>query len=204
MVGYANPRRRKQRPQPGQGQGPIVAPEPPLPRRGYADPRAAAEPTRGRVVAVFGPPGSGVSTLVRCLCDAAETRTAVLQPGEGDLEDEVRRLRADVIFLDGFPPCKRGADGLITGPDAIQYLYDRRLVFPGYGAVVRVAFDPELSIRQGRATPGGVHAWFAGLSATEQHIRMLGLPYFVVHNEPGERGLEMAVGELARRASVLR
>ncbi len=166
--------------------------------------RSAMEAERGRLVCVFGPPGAGCSTLIDVLARACETRTAILRPESGDLEEQVRAIRADVVFLDGYPYCHRDEKGIINGPEAVQYLYDRRLIFPGFGGLVRVAADPELSVRQGRATAGGIHAWFGALPAVEERVRLLNMPYFVVHNEPGPEGLETAVGELARRASIQR
>ena len=170
------------------------------------DTRAAVLPDRGRVVAVFGPPGVGTSTVIRCLAEASTLNTTVVHPDFGDLDEQVRRAGTglDAVFVDGFPSLGLTPDDQPNGPAAIQYLFDRRLIFPGSGAVIRVACDPELTIRLGRATHEGTRAWYRQLPALEERIRLLSLPYFVIHNEPGESGLAQAVGDLARRASISR
>lgn len=212
MTSFTRPRRGGRRPMPGTGAAPTPSHLPPgVLRRAVlmsqATPgvdRTAVASERGRVVCVFGPPGAGCSTLIDAVTGASEMRTAVLRPGDGDLEDQVRAIRAEVIFIDGYPYCQQDERGRDLGVDAVQYLYDRRLVFPGCGGLIRVAVDPELSVRRGSATFAGIDRWFAGLPALEAHIRLLGLPYFVIHNEPGEQGATTAACQLARRASVQR
>jgi energy-coupling factor transporter ATP-binding protein EcfA2 len=201
---------------PGTGQPPTVSNLPPNARPNPFDQqpsqigplkqRASIEAERGRLVCVFGPPGCGVTSIIECLNDAfVGTRTAILKPDFGDLEQQARGIRAEVLFVDGYPHCGKADDrGNFFGPEAVQYLYDKRLVFPGFGALVRVMNDPEILIRRGSATPAGVEAFYQGLPATEERIRLLNLPYFVIHNEPNEEGLLKAVLDLAKRASISR
>jgi energy-coupling factor transporter ATP-binding protein EcfA2 len=199
MTGFSRPRHRRRI-------QPIVSPTPPQAQMPQGSGPRASVQERGRIIGVFGPPGSGVSTMLRVLAGASSLHTAVVAPDFDDLEPQVRQAAqtSEVVLLDGYPPVGVAQNGQPAGPRAVQYLYDRRLIFPGSGALVRVQVDPELILRAGRATEAGIHAWFAGLTALESHIRTLGLPYFVVHNEPGEEGLTQAVGDLARRASIAR
>lgn len=166
---------------------------------------AAIAPETGRVVCVFGPPGAGTSTIIRCLAGATHLRAAVINPDFEDVAEQVRKQAADVVFVDGYPHCGLALDAKTpAGPRAVQYLYDNRLVYPGSGAVIRVAVDPELLVHLRRATRGGVHRWYEGLTAVEARVHELNLPYYLIHNELGEEGLAQAVGDLARRASVQR
>jgi hypothetical protein len=155
--------------------------------------RAAAAETEGRLICLFGPPGSGVSTIARILHDASELKTAVLEPDFDDFVDQVallRRTGAQVIFVDGFPKSEEG----------VQYLWDNRLVHAGEGAIVQVMTDPELILHRRTATMGGIEAWYEQLGSIEEFIRRYDMPYFTIHNDD----LENAVGDLARRASVTR
>lgn len=197
-MSFSRPRVRRKPPQPTVSASPLQA------NMSIPMGRGAAAPDPGRVICLFGPPGSGVTTILRILTEAASARTALLKPDFGVLRDQVRGIVAEAVFVDGFPKCGKKPNLEPSGPDEIQYLYDNRIVYPGSGAVVRVNVDPELLIRSGRATSGGIEAWFAGLPALESHIRVLNLPYFSIHNEPGEEGLTQAVADLARRSSVLR
>lgn len=187
---FSRPRKRRRPPEPG---------APPATR-------AAIAPDQGRVICVFGPPGAGTSTVVRCLVEASATRIAIVTPDFGDLEEQVRSAlaTAGVVIVDGFPHCGLTERNSPMGPVAVQYLYDRRLVFPHSGAIVRVAVDPELLIFQKRAGVQIVRSWFDGLPVLEAQIRTLSMPYFIIHNEHGEEGLAQAVGDLARRASINR
>lgn len=170
------------------------------------DPRGRVAQTAGRTIAVFGAPGSGVSTILRCLRDASNARLAVLAPGYEPLDEMVRIASqndgAEAVFLDGFPTVGRRPDNSPFGAESAQFLYDRRLVYTGMGAIVRVDVDPDLLVAHGRATRGGVEAYLAGLPELDRRAQMLGLPYFVIHNEPGAQGLENAVATLAMRAGV--
>jgi hypothetical protein len=200
MVEFSRPRKRRKR-----AAAPVVSAQPiQVPGPGRYAGRAAVEPTRGRVLAVFGPPGAGTSTILRCLAESAKTPIAVVSPDFGDLEEQVRAAAgASVVFVDGFPHTGfSDGDGKPAGPRAVQYLFDRRLIFPGSGAIVRVTIDPELLVRSRRATEEGIKTWFRGLPHVEEAIRGLSLPYFNIHNEPGEDGLFQAVQDLAGRAGI--
>jgi hypothetical protein len=142
--------------------------------------------------------------VIQCLADACETRTAIVQPDFGDLEEQIRTAAqgVELVFVDGYPQGVIDEQGRPFGPDCVQYLYDRRLVFPGSGGIVRVMGDPEFGLIRRRASRGGIDRWFDVLPHIEERIRLLNMPYFVIHNEPGEHGLVQAVGDLARRASI--
>lgn len=171
-----------------------------MPRRRRQTKSAQVAPTRGRVIALFGPPKSGVSTLLRVLQECAQTPIAVLRPGMDGFADEVRQAAQSVeaVFLDGFPFIADGA------AETAQWLYDERLIFPGSGALVRVAVEPNALTQERKASADGVRGWFRHLDAFERHARVLQLPYFTIHNESGEDGLAQAVSDLARRARVTR
>jgi hypothetical protein len=192
---------------PGTGPAPTVSDRPPGPdeqararavRRYEPQPtlasvqsKVAASPTPGRVIAVFGPPGAGTSTIIQCLADVSELRTAVLRPDFGTLSDQIddiRRTAAAAIFIDGFPNSAEG----------VQYLHDNRFVCAGEGAIVRVQVDPELVVQRKSASLEGITAWNNKLAEIEDRIRVLNMPYFMIHNDD----LEQAVIDLTRRANV--
>lgn len=174
------------------GRGPRVSSTPPPARRvpvvGGERPPAPArvlgesyEP--GRVYALFGACGVGVSTLCAIADEETQTKTARIRGGGEFIEVEraiwaARRRGAEVIWLEHCP----------VGVDDVQWLYDERLVAPGWGgAIIRV-------VRNAVAVP------VTGLAAIEERIIALSLPYFVVRNDDLERG----VVELLSRAGVTR
>jgi len=207
MPSYSKPRHR--RPMPGTGQAPTPSARPPNAqpaqqfesRPGSQRRHVTAE--HGRIISVFGPPGAGSSAICNCIKQAfTSTRIAALTPDFGDLEAQIRAQRAEVTLLDGYPNNGTTNNGGSFGAEQVQYLYDRRLIFPGSGALVRVMIDAELLLWNRRASRQGIERWQGNLQSTEQRIRQLDLPYYVVHNEPGERGLIQAVMDLAQRASI--
>jgi len=147
---------------------------------------------KGRVIALFGPPGAGLTALAHVIRDASNLDIAVLRDTEEqalpERADFARMLGAAVVIMDGFP----------SFPEDIKKLYDARLVYPGSGAVVRVVTDPELCVRRGYKTPDEVLAFNKRLPLIEEAIRGFNLPYYVVHNDD----LEQAALDLAKRAQI--
>lgn len=178
MVGFPRRRRVVSSTPPPARRVPVVGgdrPPPPTRVRGESF-------ERGRVFALFGGRGVGKSTLVRVANEETVTPTAaVLWDGNPDIADLVameRRRGAEVIFLDG---CPRNVED-------VQWLYDERIVAPGFGgAVVRVDRNAVVDPEFGRT-----------LGEVEARILDLSMPYFVVRNDD----LERAVVDLLCRAGV--
>lgn len=192
MSEFSRPRHRRP---------PTVSAHPPQRSRPEPAGRSIIAGEHGRVVAVFGPPGVGVSTILRCLGEAAGVR--VLQPDYDDLADQAKAQEgAEVLLIDGYPHAGLNEHDEPAGPRAIQYLYDRRLVTAGSGAIVRVMSDPEVLIQKGRTTLEGYRAWVRGLPPLEARMRLLDMPHFAIHNEEGEEGLLKAVEDLAARLQL--
>lgn len=142
---------------------------PPVPHHGSV-PEELKE--RGRVVALFGAPGSGVSTLGRVAHHATHTPTALIERGDlAEMERavEAERLRgSDVVFLEH---CPRTVED-------VQWLYNKRFVAPAFGgALIRVVRNAVVE-----------HAYDALLSRLEERIFALSMPYFVIRNDDLEQG----------------
>jgi hypothetical protein len=136
------------------------------------------------------------------LKESSQAAVAVIRPGWSDLEDDIRTAAAthDVVFIDGYPP--HGVEE--NGTDTVQWLYDSRIVFPGSGAVIRVSVEPVILCDTRQASADAVGAWYSRLPSLESRIRLLDLPYYTIHNEPGEEGLVQGAADLARRAGLKR
>jgi hypothetical protein len=150
-----------------------------VPRGRRGEVAEAFEP--GRVFALFGAQGVGVSTLARTLHEESETPTGLVTVGE-DLEPDVTAARkggAEIIFVDG-----------IRDAEDVQTLYDLRLVAPGWGGgLIRVDRNAIVD-----------REWPARLLVIEERIRALSMSYFVVHNDDAER----AAIDIACRVGLLR
>lgn len=144
--------------------------------------------------------------MLRILADAVTTSLKVIIPNFDDLAARCQAVDGDIeaVLIDGFPHTGRFEDGAPFGPACVQYLYDRHLVYPSSGAIVRVEADPNRLIAQSRTTGPAVQQYRAGLEPLEERIRLLGLhnQYFTVHNEEGADGLIQAVSDLAQRARL--
>lgn len=144
-----------------------------------------------KAVCVFGPPSSGVSSLLQVLADSSETNVVIVEPGDVKVLDAVERAWRDGakhVLVDGVP----------RSAAAVQDLVDSRLVWPGNGAIIRVAAPRPF----GPATEGGWRLFNEELPNIEKRIRLLSAPYFTVQNTKGDDGLAAAVAELARRAGI--
>ena len=209
---FAKPRRRSRksrRPIPGTGAAPVPSNEPP--RRG-PDPHRAntqwgppiverqIEAERGRVVALFGPPGVGKSTMLACLGDSSELKTFTVE-ASSTLEEDVQEAREDgaaVVFID---------DAVLCAQD-VKRLYDARFVYPGAGALVRVVVDPALipkrvgglTAAETLALQRRVLAFNQAMPEIEEAIRVFGMPYYTIHNDD----LTTAVLDLAKRGHITR
>ena len=202
---FARPRRarparkRKKRPMPGTGAAPVPSDRPPqrgaepwtgdapfgLPRK-----QAQAHAEKGRVAALFGPPGVGKSAILACLADSSGLETFIIE-GSSALEEDVEEARAsgpEVIFLD---------DVVYNGTD-VKRLYDLRLVYPGAGCIVQVIADPELIARRASVLTRDYEAYRRALPEIEDAIRVFGMPYFTLHNDD----LLQAVLDLAHRVQI--
>lgn len=158
--------------------------------RGAGSRIAGVAPEPGRVVAVWGPPRCGASLLADSVAGAAQRAAVVRASFDADLDAAVRSASADLVILD-----------MPMTPDRVQYLWDRRLVYPGSGALVRVIAS-ERDCRERGAHPEAVNLWWRELPKVEARIRELSMPYFCVHHEPGEDGAVQAAFALARRAGL--
>jgi hypothetical protein len=152
-----------------------------------------------RVIVVFGPPSSGVSTLVDCLSQASETQTAVVPYlGPSSISHAEEALQnAEVVLLD--------VDGGVFGPEDVQELVDNRLIYTGSGAVVRVYAPDEDILARAAKRPGytsemDLRAWDQAVGPVEERIRAHTLNYFMVPNID----LVEATKQLALRSGILR
>lgn len=158
-----------------------------------------------QVVCVFGPPGSGVSTILRTLVECTRDDIDVVVPEFGELADQVQKSGARVVFVDGYPHCGLKPDNVTSAAgSAVQYLYDKRLVYPGSGKIVRVYAPAEAILRHRRASADGFRLFNERVSELERVVRLL-MPgeYRAVHNEDGEDGLAVAVHSLAKHAGLI-
>jgi len=180
MVAY--PRRRR---------APVVSSKPPAARRvpvvGGDRPPAPTKVRgesfeKGRVFALFGARGAGKSMLCRVVDEETETPTALVTwgPDAADLVTAARKKGVAAIFLDGCP----------QSVDDVQWLYDERVVAPGWGgAVVRVDRNAVVDAQFQRV-----------LGEIEARILDLSMPYFVIRND----SLEQAVVDLLCRVGIVR
>jgi len=169
---------------------------------GFGKRRAKKLKTAGsgkRVVAVFGPPGCGVSTALEVLASATETPVTIV-PYVGPESIRAAELAlesaAEVVFLD--------VDNGLFGPADVQALVDERLVYAGSGAIVRL-YSPDDDILhrtasrgEDRITPDDLTAFHQGIEALEHKVRAHTLTYFMVPNYD----LVDTVSQLALRAGI--
>lgn len=137
--------------------------------------RPKAEP--GRVVALFGAPGAGVTTVAKVLVAASNKMVQVFTSVD-DLK--LSSIVGDVRIID-----------CILAPDDVKHLVEEHLVDgANQGKIVHVQ---NLDVP---TTP----EWDRTREAIEQTVQLYSLPYFTVQNTKGD--LEAAVGELARIAQL--
>lgn len=134
-----------------------------------------------RIIAVFGPPASGVTTILEVVKAASETPIAIVPyvgPTSMRLAEEALQHH-EVVFLD--------VDGGVFGPSDVQALVDEGLLFTGGGAVIRVSAAAEDVMHRAASRPDyitedDVGAWTWAVLATEDRIRLHALNYFMVPN----------------------
>lgn len=171
------PKRRKR---PGQG-----------PRVGGPFAQAPAAAATGHVVVVFGGPKSGVSQALQVLHEESRTQTVLLDGRDEDWMDHAEAAVAQgaIVLVDA------------AKPDA-QALYDRGLVIPGSGALVRMWTSKEEAQRRAgeEDVSEAVDAFVQEVKDLDRHTQILGMPFFMIPNE--RYWLDAAIGELARRAGI--
>lgn len=152
-----------------------------------------------RTIVVFGPPASGVSTVLSCLSQATRTPSVVLPyHGTSSIPDVNRYARqAEVVFLD--------VDGGLFGADDIQALVDARVIHAGNGAVVRLVANDEDVLKRADDRPNYVNgadliSWRQDVLDVEDRINTHSLKYFMI----GNHDLESAVAQLAMRCGLSR
>lgn len=151
-----------------------------------------------RVVVCFGPPGSGVSTVLDCLSRASQTSNQVVPYlGRQSLRQVEEALQhVDVVFLD--------VDGGLLGPSDIQDLVDGGLISHTSGAVIRLYCPDEDIIHRTQDRPGYVSVedlqlWAQDIGPLEELVRLHSLPYFNVPNFD----LIESVKQIAMRSGVM-
>lgn len=164
-----------------------------------AKPKMKKVGTGNRVIVVFGPPSSGVSTVVNALSNASETSNIVVPYyGPRSLPDVHGALsQAEVVFVD--------VDGGVFDEEDVQGLNDARAVHTGSGGLVRLyASDADCMARSedrpDYINPGDLRAWSRRMPTVEERIRTHNLNYFMIPNQD----LEEAVKTLALRANISR
>ena len=157
----------------------------------------ASQVTDPRVMIVFGSPLSGVSEALQVLHEVSRMGTNLVRGGDW--------LDAAQQSLDGGNAVTL-VDASALCAEHVQDAYDRRLVYPGSGALVRLWSSPEEALRRAQAkgrsdvTRDSINDWGKGILGLEDRIHKLSLPYFMVPNEYGR--LDNTIAELARRAGI--
>jgi len=186
---------------------PVVSDRPPIRERRKRQPpnpfeqksQRQANPNAtelGRVIAFFGPPGAGLSLLLKLIHEESDTTTALVVPDFGPLESQIEGARQhnEVVLVDGFP----------TNAEGVQHLWDNRFVTPGDGAIIQLRVDPELLLSGQRKQPPPTRQvltrFNARLAGIEERIRQLDMPYFSVHNDSPEQ----ALWDILARARITR
>lgn len=160
-------------------------------------PKIKTAGTGKRVILVYGPPSSGVSTMLEVLKSASETPMVVV-PFMGSYcypHIEEALLHNDIVFLDV-------EGGMIDGED-IQELVDSGFMSAANGAVIRVDASPEDCLERGKEREGYVNAddlreWNDSIAPIEEAVHRHSIPYFMLANDE----LEESVGVLALRANI--
>ena len=149
-----------------------------------------------RVIVVFGSPLSGVTEALQVLHEVSRVDTDLVC-GEDwlDVAEKSRDSGRAVTLV----------DASVCSADA-QSAYDRRLVYPGSGALIRLWSSAEEALRRARekgrsdVTRDTLDQWGKNILDLEERIHKLSLPYFMVPNEYGR--LANTVAELAHRAGI--
>lgn len=171
---------------------------------GFSRPKRRPKPaykTAGegrRVVVVFGPPSSGVSTLVECLSSASESSCAVVPYlGRPSLPAILHAHgKHEVVFVD--------VDGGVFSVNDVQSFVDHGLVHAEKGAIIRIYVDDATinerakDKEEGFVSVGELRVWSDELLPLEERIRTHSLNYFMIPNYD----LEEAVKTLALRAGL--
>ena len=153
---------------------------------GFAAKRPRAKPRRGRCFAVFGPPGAGTTTIIKCLLDCTEADCATVFGLSGDALVEgvaMAQKAAEVVFIDG-----------IADADDIQLLATGGCIDASNdGAVIQVHATVAM-LEDERLK-------FSALrTAIELHINTYSVPYYTIYNERDR--LVTPILDLARRAHL--
>lgn len=163
------------------------------------EPKTAAE-VEGRVIIVFGPPCSGVTTIIDTLidsskmkCNSYRTKGLIYHFAEVDV------LRSDfnALFVD--------FDGGLIEPIDIQSAVDYGALAKGFGAVVRVDVSIQECLQRARTdcrddyiNEDDLKEWRRSVGAIERKIRQHNLDYFMIPNHD----LSEAVRLLALRSGI--
>lgn len=199
-------RRRHKRPKRKRGEGPRVGgPFAPNSTGTDTDVITNGEPTKveslqmsePRVIVIFGSPLSGVTEALQILHEVSRTSTNLVCGTDWIDEAEKSRDSGCPVTL---------VDAPVSLAEA-QDAYDRRLVCPGSGALVRLWSSPEEILRRARekgrneVTKENLDKWTQNIQGLENYvIHTLQLPYFMVPNEFGR--LTNTIAELAQRAGI--
>ena len=169
-----------------------------MPRKSHLK---VAAPGR-RVIVVYGPPGSGVTTCLRCISNATEEPHRVV-PYEGphSLEEIDAALTAtDLVFVD--------VDGGIFHPEDVQDLIEHGFLSSTSGAVIRLRVNPQTIISRLASTSDrsdyinvkDLEDWTTDSIRMDEWLLYSGLTVFDIPNED----LENAVVSLALRSGLTR
>lgn len=157
------------------------------------------ENTSRRVVACFGPPGVGVSTVLEVLKQASNTPIGIV-PYYGSISlphIEEALCHNDVVLLD--------VDSGFFNAKDVQLLVDEGHLGPRIGAVVRLYSENQTIMKRLASADRSDHIsteeidfWNLSCIGTEDLIRQHSLSYFMIPNHD----LEEAVTQLAIRIGV--
>lgn len=154
-----------------------------------------AQPSRGRICALFGASGVGVTAVVDCICDASTVSTAHVECDRetlpADLIADIAQTQrlADVIFIDA-----------LGAPEQLIALVEAGYLGAGAPSSVLV----ELARGSPRyANKDAQYATYAALrNSYAQTSQLYGVRMRSVQNEIGEQGLYHAITQIADLAFI--
>jgi hypothetical protein len=149
-----------------------------------------------KIIVVYGGALSGVSTALKILHEESTTPTCLVEADEDGrwLEDVSDVGEGSVVLVDGTKWLK--------SHDNLQALYDRKLVSPSSGLLVRLWTNDNEVIRRAKEAGREVSPKLESrrCSGLDSHIHKLSMPFTMVPNEP--YSLDQAIKEIALKAGI--
>jgi len=152
-----------------------------------------------RVIVVFGPPASGVSTMLDVLKESSESSIAIVPYHDTSSMQMVEAALniADIVMVD--------VDGGMLGERDVQEFVDNGYISAAHGAVIRIYTDYDNCLTRADKRPGYItkkdlELWDKEVLPIEAKIRFHNLPYFMLPNHDLEEGVRL----LALRSNIMK